>query len=107
MPERPPHPTPANACVEIDDGAVSIDAAIVGRGLGLEPHEVLRLMREGAITGVCEQGLDDDAGRHRLTFFHKGRRLRLIVGSWGTVVHHSSIDFGERPLPARLRRPGG
>jgi hypothetical protein len=105
MHERPPRSTPASARVEIDGGAVSIDAAIVGRGLGLEPREVLRLMREGVITGICEQGVDDDAGRHRLTFFHKGRRLQLIVGSSGEVVHHSSIDFGDRPLPARLHRP--
>ena len=107
MRERPPDPTPAIATVEIGDGAISIDATIVGRGLGLEPRQLLRLMRDGAITSVCEQGVDDDSGRYRLTFFHEGRRLRLIVDSSGGVLQHSVIDFGDRPLPESLRRYGG
>ena len=104
--ERQAATTCAEATIDIGDGAIGIDAAIVGRGLGLEPQEVLRLMRDGAITGVCEQGVDDDAGRHRLTFFHKSRRLRLIVAEGGRVVQQSLIDFGERPLPERLHRSG-
>lgn len=107
MRERPPQSVPGDAIVEIGDGAINIDAAIVGRGLGLAPHDVLRLMRDGEITGVCEYGLDDDAGRYRLTFFHKGRRFRLIVGETGNVLQHSTIDFGDRPLPASLHRRGG
>jgi hypothetical protein len=107
MVERLADTTPAEATIEIGDGAIAIDAAVVARGLGLEPQEVLRLMRDGAITGVCEQGVDADAGRHRLTFFHKSRRLRLIVEEGGRVMQHSLIDFGERPLPQRLHRSGG
>jgi hypothetical protein len=105
--ERLAEPTPAETTIEIGESAIGIDATIVGRALGVAPQEVLRLMRDGAITGVCEQGVDDDAGRHRLTFFHKGRRLRLIVEDTGRVVQHSLIDFGERPLPERLHRFGG
>lgn len=107
MSERLAEPTPVKTKIEIGEGAIGIDATIVGRALGVAPQEVLRLMRDGAITGVCEQGVDDDAGRHRLTFFHKGRRLRLIVEDTGRVVQHSLIDFGERPLPERLHRFGG
>lgn len=106
---RDPNPDTAakGATVQIGDGAISVDADIVGRGLGLKPQEVLRLMREGAITSICEKGVDDDAGYHRLTFFYRGRRLRLIVEDSGRVVRHSLIDFGDRPLPDSLRRPGG
>jgi hypothetical protein len=101
-----PHPAPDNTAIKIDDGAVEIDASIVGAGLGLEPKEVLSLMRAKEITSVCEHGVDDDAGRYRLTFFYKGRRLRLIVNDCGRLVRRSTIDFGDRPLPARMHRTG-
>jgi uncharacterized protein DUF6522 len=101
-----PHSAADNATIKIDDGAIEIDASIVGAGLGLEPQEVLSLMRANAIMSVCEHGVDDDAGRHRLTFFYKGRRLRLIVDDCGRLVRRSTIDFGDRPLPARMHRTG-
>jgi hypothetical protein len=101
-----PAPDLADATVEIGGDAIAIDAHVIGAGLGLEPEAVVDLMRRGAITGVCEQGVDDDAGRHRLTFFYAGRRLRLIVADDGRIVRRSLIDFGDRPLPAGLRRPG-
>jgi hypothetical protein len=106
FPHPAPGPAPGNAAIKIDDGAVEIDASIVGAGLGLEPQEVLSLMRAKAITSVCEHGVDDDAGRYRLTFFHKGRRLRLIVDDCGRLMRRSTIDFGDRPLPARIHRTG-
>ena len=106
MNARLPHPATGNAAVEIEDGAIKIDASIVGAGLRLEPQEVLNLIRANAITSVCEHGIDDDAGRYRLTFFHKGRRLRLIVDGCGRLVRRSTIDFGNRPLPARMHRTG-
>ena len=46
-----PHPAPHTA-IKIDDGAVEIDASIVAAGLGLEPQEVLSLMRAKAITSI-------------------------------------------------------
>src|SRR3990167_7646365 len=104
MNARLPHPAPGHGAIKIDDGAVEIYASIVGAGLGLEPQEVLSLMRANAITSVCEHGVDDDAGRYRLTFFHKGRRLRLIVIDGGRVVRRSSDCFCRSPL-ARSNAP--
>jgi len=106
MSDRMTDTAPAQAAIEIGEGAIAIDATLLGSGLGLAPQEVLRLMRVGAITGVCEEGCGDDAGRHRLTFFHKSRRLRLVVEDTGRVLQHSLIDFGNRPLPERLHRCG-
>jgi Family of unknown function (DUF6522) len=63
-----------NPAAEIGDGAIQVDATVVGQGLGLEPSEVLSLMQEGAITSSCERGIEDDAGRYRLIFFYKSRR---------------------------------
>ncbi len=99
-----PSRAPGHPAIEFNDGAIEIDASTVGAGLGLEPQEVLSLIRSKAITSVCEHGIDDDAGRYRLTFFHESRRLRLIVDDCGGVVRRSTIDFGDRPMPARMHR---
>src|SRR3954469_22923731 len=93
--------------IAIRNGAIEIDASIVAQGLGLGPWLVQAMMRKGDITGLCERGVNEDAGRYRLTFFHKSRRFRLIIDSTGTVVQRSTIDFGGRPLrrPRQAARP--
>ena len=58
------------AVVEFEQGTLSIDATVIGRGLNVEPSLVHGQMREGKITVLCERGVDEDAGRHRLTFFY-------------------------------------
>jgi hypothetical protein len=83
--------------IEFEEGGVSIDARLVGEGLGIDPALVPLRMREGAIRGVCERGVDADAGRYRLTFFHRGKRLRLVVDADGNVLQRSLLDLGERP----------
>ena len=67
----------ARARVEIQDGEIQLDAQIIADGFDLEPARIPALMRDGAITSLCECGIDEDAGRYRLTFFHKSRRFRL------------------------------
>ena len=52
-----------------------------------------------------ERGVREDEGRLQLTFFYRGKRLRITVDQHGRIVGRSTIDFGERPLPAGLRRP--
>jgi hypothetical protein len=90
--------------IEVRDAAIAVDAATIAEGLNLAPPEVQDLMRRGAITSLCERGSGEDAGRYRLTFFHKGRRLRLVVDEDGRLIQRSAIDFGDRPLPTGLRR---
>ncbi|WP_246233380.1 DUF6522 family protein [Aurantimonas aggregata] len=92
--------------IEFEDGAIQVDAAIVGEGLGIEPSLVQAQMREGIITSLCERGADEDDGRYRLTFFSASRRFRLIVDDTGHVVRRSSVNFSDRPLPASAHRPG-
>jgi Family of unknown function (DUF6522) len=80
--------------VEIQgDVTIQVDASLISESLGLEPFEVQRLMREGKLTSSCERGVDEDAGRYRLTFFHENRRLRLITDSTGRIIRRSLIDF--------------
>ena len=92
--------------IAFQDGAVCIDATVIAQGLGIEAASVQSLMRGGEITSLCEAGADEDAGRHRLTFFGQGRRFRLIVDETGKIIWQSVTDFGDRPLPAALPKTG-
>jgi Family of unknown function (DUF6522) len=89
--------------IEIELGTMRIEASIVAQGLELEPSRVQAMMRNGEITSLCERGVNEDAGRYRLTFFHKSQRFRLIVDGTGTVIQRSIVDFGDRALPASMR----
>src|SRR5215217_1019299 len=90
--------------IVIGDDAIEIEASIVAQGLELEPSSVQMMMRKGEITSLSERGVNTDAGRYRLTFFHKSRRFRLIVDGCGTIIQRSIIDFGDRPLPAPMHK---
>ena len=83
--------------IEFEAGGFRIDAQIVGEGLGIDAALVPVRIREGAITSLCERGVDADAGRYRLTFFHRGTRLRLVVDEAGNIRQRSVLDLGERP----------
>lgn len=87
------------------DGDIEVPAELIAEGLGVPVEQLGGLMRTGAVTSRSEHGVDEDAGRHRLTFFHSGRRLRLIVDSDGRLIRQMAIDVGDRPLPSALRRP--
>lgn len=93
------------AMIEFEDGAIQVDVAIVAKGLRIEPTLVQERMRDGKITTLCERGVDDDEGRHRLTFFSANRRFRLVVDEAGNVVQSSAVDFGDRGLPDAARSP--
>ena len=93
------------AIVEFEEGTLRIDAAVIGQGLNVEPSLVQVRMREGKITVLCERGVDEDAGRYRITFFYQHRRFRLVVDEEGNAVQRSTVDFGDRPLPTSMHKP--
>ena len=93
------------AIVEFEEGTLHIDAAVIGQGLNVEPSLVQVRMREGKITVLCERGVDEDAGRYRMTFFHENRRFRLVVDEEGNAIQRSTVDFGDRQLPTSMRKP--
>ena len=99
--------TTQKSCTGIDfhRDAIEIDAAIVAEGLGVVASQVSVLIRSGEITSLYERGTGQDTGRHRLTFFYQGKRLRVIIDNEGRLIRRSTIDFGGRPLPPLLRRP--
>ena len=94
------------ALIEFEDGVIQVDVAIVAAGLRIEPSLVQERMRTGKITTLCERGVAEDEGHHRLSFFSDNRRFRLVVDDDGTIVQRMAVDFGDRGLPASARRPG-
>lgn len=78
--------------ITVQDGRFQVDAAEIGQGFGLEPAHVPELMRQGQITSRCEQGIDKDAGRWRLSFFHRNRALRLTVDEEGRILSRARFD---------------
>jgi hypothetical protein len=95
------------AIVEFEDRTLCIDAAVIGQGLNVEASLVQVRMREGKITVLCERGVDEDAGRYRMTFFHENRRFRLVVDEKGNAIQRSTVDFGDRQLPTSMHRSSG
>jgi len=89
----------------VDDFA--IDASLLGELLDVPSCRVQDLMRQKEITGLCERGEGEHQGLYRLTFFHKGRRVRLSVDGAGKIIRRSIVDFGERPLPSSMHKSGG
>ncbi len=85
----------------------AIDASLLSELLNLPSSHVQDLMRKREITSLCERGEGEHEGQYRLTFFYKGRRARLNVDESGEVIRRSIIDFGDRPLPSAMHRPGG
>jgi hypothetical protein len=94
------------AMFEFEEGGIQIDATIVAEGLKIEPTLVLERIRDGKITTLYERGIDEDEGRHRLTFFSESRRFRILVDNEGNVLQRSAIDFGGRNFPATAGKPG-
>jgi hypothetical protein len=71
--------------IGIHDDGIEVDAAMVARGLKLDASLVPALMKAGQITSGFERGEDVDAGRYRLTFFHRDRSFRMIVDAAGAI----------------------
>lgn len=54
--------------VKFENGAIEVDARVIGGPLGIAPEEVQAALREGTITSLCERGIEEDAGSYRLSF---------------------------------------
>jgi len=92
--------------VEFEDGVVQVDAAVIAEGLGIAVPQLQQQMQAGKITSLFERGIDADRGRHRLTFFSEHRRFRLVLDERGAIVQRSTLNFGDSPLPASVRKRG-
>jgi len=80
----------------IEDG-FQIDAVALGPLLGVPAEDVPRLMREGRITSLFEEGQGEDRGRHRITFRYGTTRVRLTVNDAGEVLLRTRTSVAPRP----------
>lgn len=96
---------PRGTIATVAQGSIDVDAAAIASGLGLEAAQVPELMRRGEITSMCEIGIGEDEGCHRLTFFFRNTRLCLVIDATGRLLERGAIRFGDKPLPQGLRRP--
>jgi hypothetical protein len=83
--------------IEFEHDDISVNAVLIAEGLAIDPEQVQPRMRAGQITSLCERGIDEDAGRFRLTFFHGKRRFRLVVDAAGNVIERSAATVRDRP----------
>ncbi|MEO6076426.1 MAG: DUF6522 family protein [Dokdonella sp.] len=66
--------------------SVEVDAAVVAKGLGLEVRHFRELMQQGKVSVLCERGVGEDKGHYRASFYHLGKRVRLVVDGDGYPV---------------------
>ena len=86
--------------IQAKAGDFVIDAALLADTFRLSQDEIKARMRKGAITSRCEAGIDEDAGRWRLTFHHGNRACRFIIDEEGTVLQKATF-----PIRPRKRNP--
>jgi len=77
-----------------DQPGIEIDGDLVARGLGLGVDRFRELMAIRKISVLCERGTGEDAGLYRASFYHEGRRMRLVVDAGGQPVDHPSQTPG-------------
>jgi hypothetical protein len=82
--------------LEVVAGRVTVEAEDLAPLLGLAAADVPRLMREGRITGLVEEGRDADAGRTRVTFRYKAIRLRFTLDASGAILSRSRVEGAAR-----------
>lgn len=71
----------------------SVDAALLAEAFAITQAQVQLDMRAGTITSRCEAGVDEDAGRWRLTFHRGDRAVRFIVDDAGQVLTRASFPI--------------
>lgn len=95
-------PVPTSAIVIVEDEVI-IDAELLAPKLGLSPDILKAEMRKGVVYSVAETGVDEDAGRTRLTFRYRTCAWTVVVEPDGTLVE-SAAPAAKTP-PANTERP--
>lgn len=82
--------------ISIAEGRFEVDADAVAKGLKITASDLRQGLQSGQITSQSETGMDEDAGRYRLTFYSPTRRFRMVVDARGEIVTTSSADYSRR-----------
>ncbi|RMH45696.1 MAG: hypothetical protein D6686_16990 [Alphaproteobacteria bacterium] len=90
-----------------DGAGFVVPAPLLAGAFGLSEAEVRAAMRGGAMTSRCEEGVEEDAGKWRLTFLFRGRAFRLIVAESGEVLQRATFPIRTGRGGAGAGRRGG
>jgi hypothetical protein len=85
-------PTTTPDVITFDGNRFLVPAELIATSFDLAPADVPDLMRHGTITSRSETGVEEDAGRWRITFFYNGRTLRFTVDAQGDVLKRTLFD---------------
>jgi hypothetical protein len=58
---------------------IEIEAAPIATALDLPVDAFLQLLTQRKIDQLCERGTGDDAGLYRASFYHAGKRARVVL----------------------------
>ena len=75
----------ASTPICVDDGDITVDAVALASKLGLSVEALKENMAKGLVMSVTETGVDEDAGRTRLTFRYRARVWRVVIESDGSL----------------------
>ena len=78
--------------ISFDGDRFLVPAELIAKAFDLATADVPEGMRHGTITSRSETGMEEDAGRWRITFFYNGRALRLTIDAQGEVLKRALFD---------------
>lgn len=76
---------PSSTAICVEDGEITVEASALAPKLGLTIEALKENMAKGLVMGVTETGLDEDAGRTRVTFRYRARVWRVVIDSDGSL----------------------
>ncbi len=97
-----PHQTEA---ITIVNGEITVDAELLAPKLGLSAEVLKAEMRNGIVSSVAETGINEDAGRTRVTFRYRTRAWTVVVDPDGTLHDRLSFILVESIAPAAKAPP--
>ena len=93
---------PSPNAVSLVEGQITIDAELLAPKLGLSVTALKDNMAKGLVTSLAETGIDEDAGRTRLTFRYRSKVWRLVREADGTLREDPIPPVGPQAARRRL-----
>ncbi len=93
------------AAITIVNGEITVDAELLAPKLGLSAAALKAEMRKGIVSSVAETGINEDAGRTRVTFRYRTRAWTVVVDPDGTLHDRLSFILVESIAPAAKAPP--
>ncbi len=97
--------SPQTEAITIVNGEITVDAELLAPKLGLSAAALKAEMRKGSIDSVAETGINEDAGRTRVTFRYRTRAWTVVVDPDGTLHDRLSFILVESIAPTAKAPP--